>query len=125
VAILVDSGNFDRAEKILDAVIATGDSGRAEFLKGEIARRRVPQSDATVERALAAYALAITLPDPPTATYREVGLLRRLRGESADATLAFQNYLERAPLAADAPLIRRYLEDSRPAATPPPTSTDQ
>jgi len=119
VSILVDYGDLDRAERILNAVIATGDSGRAEFLKGETARKHLPRSDAGVERALAAYALAVTYPDAPAATYREVGLLRRLRGESADAALAFQSYLERAPLAADAPLIRRYLEDARPAAPPP------
>jgi Zn-dependent protease with chaperone function len=118
VAILIESGQFDRAETALEAVMETGDSGRAEFLEGEIARKRVPQSDATVERALAAYALAIGLPDAPAATWREVGLLRRLRGESADAARAFQGYLERAPTAADAPLIRRYLEDARQPATP-------
>ena len=121
VAILIESGQFDRAEGALEAVMATGDSARAEFLKGEIARKRVPQSDATVERALAAYTVAVGLPDAPVATYREIGLLRRLRGESAGAAFAFQSYLERAPLAADAPLIRRYLEDAPPSETPATT----
>jgi hypothetical protein len=125
VAILVDGGKLDEAETAVEAVVATRDSSRAEFLKGEISRSRVPQSEITVERALAAYALATSLPDTPAATYREVGLLRRLRGESADAALAFQSYLEHAPRAADAPLIRRYLEDAGQTATPTETITDR
>jgi regulator of sirC expression with transglutaminase-like and TPR domain len=99
--------------------MAKGDSGRAEFLKGEIARMRDPQSDATAERALAAYERAVTFPDAPASAYRQAGLLHRLRGESAAASLAFQSYLERAPTAVDAPLVRIYLEELRsPAAMP-------
>jgi predicted Zn-dependent protease len=125
VAILIESGKLEQAEKSLEAVVATGDSGRAEFLKGEISRKRVPQTDVTVERALAAYGVAIMLPDAPAATYRELGLLRRLRGESAQAVFALQTYLERAPLAVDAPLIQHYLEEARGSAAPPETGGDQ
>jgi predicted Zn-dependent protease len=125
VAILVDYEKFEQAEKALEVVVATGDSGRAEYLRGEISRKRVPQTDATVERALAAYGVAIMLPDAPAATYRELGLLRRLRGETADAVFALQTYLERAPLATDAPLILRYLEEARRSAASPGNGGDR
>ncbi len=119
VAIELEAGALDRAETALEAEMAKGDSGRAEFLKGEIARKRNPQSDATAERALAAYERAVTLPDAPASAYRQAGLLHRLRGESAAASLAFQSYLERAPTAVDAPLVRIYLEELRTPAPMP------
>jgi len=119
VEIVLEAGALDRAEAALEAEMAKGDSGRAEFLKGEIARMRNPQSDATAERALAAYERAVTFQDAPASAYRQAGLLHQLRGESAAASLAFQSYLERAPTAVDAPLVRIYLEELRtPAAMP-------
>ena len=109
VAILIEAGALERAEVQVRAVVAAADSSRAEFLAGEVARARIPQTDATRLAALAAYDRAVALPDPPAAAYRQAGLLHQLRGEPAAAALAFQGYLEHAPEAADAPLVRRYL----------------
>jgi beta-barrel assembly-enhancing protease len=122
VAILIDAGALERAEAQVRAVVATADSSRAEFLEGEIARARIPQTDATRVSALAAYDRAIAMPDPPVAAYRQAGLLRELRGEPAAAALAFQGYLEHAPQAADAPLVRRYLDGL--AQSPKPTGSE-
>jgi Zn-dependent protease with chaperone function len=119
VALLVEAGALDRAQRLLAAEIATADSGRAEFLQGEIARKRVPQTDATVQAALTAYERAVTLTDAPVSAYRQAGLLHRMRGESEAATLAFQSYLERAPSAVDAALVRIYLDELR-ASSPVP-----
>jgi beta-barrel assembly-enhancing protease len=119
VEILLEAGALDRAEVVLAAELATGDSGRAEFLEGEIARNRIPQSDGTIERALAAYERAVTLPGAPASAYRQAGLLHRMRGESAAAVLAFQSYLARAPTAVDGALVRIYLDELN---TPAPTS---
>lgn len=116
VAMLVEAGALDRAERLLEAETANADTARAEFLKGEIARKRVPQTDATIERALAAYERAVGLPDAPVSAYREAGLLQRLRGESAAAIVSFQDYLERVPTAVDAPLVRIYLDELRTSA---------
>ena len=110
---LVEARELDRAERLLAAEIASADSGRAEFLKGELCRRRVPQTDAAVQTALLAYERAVTLGEAPVSAYRQAGLLHRLRGESEAATVAFQTYLERAPTAVDAPLVRIYLEELR------------
>jgi hypothetical protein len=114
VAILLRAGALERAAAALDAEIASRDSARAEFLAGEIARSQVPQNDATAERALLAYARAFTLPDAPAAAYREAGLLHRSRGGPVAASV--QSYLERAPGAVDAPLVRIYLEELRVVA---------
>ena len=111
VATLIEAGALDRAELLLAASMKSRDSGRGEYLKGEIARNRVPQTDATVQSALAAYERAVALPGAPVSAYRQAGLLHRLRGESAAAAAAFQNYLERAPTAVDAAFVKIYLDE--------------
>jgi Zn-dependent protease with chaperone function len=116
VALLLEAGALERADAALTAELAVRDGGRAQFLQGEIARRRVPQTDATVARAIAAYERAVSLPGAPPSAYRQAGLLHRLRGENDAATLAFQNYLQHAPAAVDAPLVRIYLEELGAAA---------
>jgi Zn-dependent protease with chaperone function len=113
VTFLLGIGALDRADAALANETVAGDSGRAEFLKGEIARNRIPQTDTTLERALAAYERAMTFPDAPASAYRQAGLLHRMRGESAAAALAFQNYLALAPAAVDAPFVRIYLDQLR------------
>jgi hypothetical protein len=117
VELLVEAKSLDRAERLLAAEIAIADSGRAEFLKGELSRRRIPQTDATVQTALLAYERAVTLAEAPVSAYRQAGLLHRMRGESEAATVAFQTYLERAPTAVDAPLVRIYLEELRTSSS--------
>jgi predicted Zn-dependent protease len=113
VELLSDARLPDRAERLLAGEIASNDSGRAQFLKGELCRKRVPQTDASVQAALQAYERAVTLGQSPVSAYRQAGLLHRMRGESEAAIVAFQAYLERAPTAVDAPLVRIYLEELR------------
>jgi hypothetical protein len=119
VSLMVDAGVVERADRILMVEIATADSGRAEYLRGEICRKRVPQTDATVQSALLAYERAVTLDGALVSAYRQAGLLHRLRGEPEAATLAFQTYLERAPTAVDAAIVRFYLDELRNAAPAP------
>jgi beta-barrel assembly-enhancing protease len=119
VALLIEENKLDRAEQLLAAEIARTDTGRAEFLKGEIWRKRVPQTDATVRGALAAYERAVTLTDAPLSAYRQAGILHRKRGESEAAALAFQSYLEHAPNAVDAPLVRIFLDELRSSSPVP------
>ncbi|SRR5579871_191636 len=119
---LIESRLLERAERVIDGYLAEEDSARAEFLKGEIARHTQPQSDDLERRALEAYARASELADPPPATFRQQGILYRRRGEREAAVAAFQRYLGAAPAAADAPLVRLYLESlslpTAPAADP-------
>jgi len=113
VELLILGGALDRAERLVAAEIAAADSGRAEFLKGEAYRRHVPRTDESVETAVRAYERAVSLGEAPPSAYRQVGLLHRMRGESEAAAVAFQSYLERAPTAVDAPLVRIYLDELR------------
>ncbi|HEY2675675.1 MAG TPA: M48 family metalloprotease [Steroidobacteraceae bacterium] len=118
VVILLEAGALDRAETLLAAIMRSRDSGRAEFLKGEIARSRIPQTDTTLQSALAAYERAAMFPGAPASAYRQAGLLHRLRGDAAAAALAFQTYLERSPSAVDAPFVRIYLDELRAPTAP-------
>lgn len=110
VVVLLDAGKLDPADALARVVAARADSARVAYLEGEISRRRTPRSEATESQALAAYTRATTLPDPPAAAFREQGILYRLHGDRAAAAAAFHAYLERAPQAADVPLVRLYLE---------------
>jgi beta-barrel assembly-enhancing protease len=122
VDLLLEAGSLDRADVMIAKEIAAKDSSRAEFLKGEIARNRIPQTDATVERALAAYERAVTLPDVPISAYRQAGLLHQMRGENAAAKMSYQSYLTLAPTAIDAPFVQIYLDQLRTTSA---TSTTQ
>jgi predicted Zn-dependent protease len=79
----------------------------ATFYLGEAHRRRNKGDDMTKAGQL--YAEALTLPDPPAAAWREQGMLLRTQGDTAGATSALRNYLQAAPGAGDAALIRHYL----------------
>ena len=122
--ILVESGALRRAERIIDTQIARGDSARAAYLEGEIARRIAPRTPESEGRAIAAYARAITYPEAPPAAYRQQGILYRRRGDPAAATVAFQSYLDRAPQAADVPLVKLYLAALKAPATVAPATTE-
>src|SRR5262249_2936558 len=97
------------------AEIEKADGGRAEFLKGEIFRKRAPQSEFNLRTALSAYEQATTFKDVPVSAYREAGLLYRAGGDIPAAVRAFQTYLEHAPEAPDAPLVKTYLNELGPA----------
>lgn len=65
-------------------------------------------------RAGQLYAEALTLPEPPAAAWREQGMLLRAQGDAAGAANALRTYLQTAPDAADAALIKHYLTKLEP-----------
>lgn len=79
----------------------------ATFYLGEAHRRRNKGDD--MVKAGKLYAEALTLPDPPAATWREQGMLLRANGDKAGAIGALRNYLQASPDATDAALIKHYL----------------
>jgi predicted Zn-dependent protease len=79
------------------------------FARGEVYRLRDEGGDAG--RALADLKLAVGLPKAPPETFRSLGLLHKQRSDKAAAAEAFKTYLARAPQAADAALVRSYLEE--------------
>jgi beta-barrel assembly-enhancing protease len=125
VLVLVESGNIERASRLIQAEVANNDSARAAYLEGNVANLTVPRTPQTEAHALAAYTRSTMLPGTPPASFRQIGILQRERGDPAAAMVAFQTYLERAPGAADAPLIKLYLTDLRaPQVVAPLTKGD-
>jgi hypothetical protein len=80
------------------------DPGLLGFYRGESFRLRRLDGDAQL--AEAAYASAAAYPDAPPAAFRELGELKRKRGDTAGAREAFNAYLKRAPQAEDAWLVQ-------------------
>jgi predicted Zn-dependent protease len=74
---------------------------------GEVLRIRNDRGDR--ERALALYRQALARADAPPEAWRGLGLLLRRDGDAVAATAAFRRYLELAPDAPDAALVRSYL----------------
>lgn len=77
--------------------------------RGDAYRLRARDGDAA--SAMADYQAALQLEQPPPQTWRAMGLLHRQQGQRAEARQALDQYLQRAPTAPDAALIRSYLEE--------------
>jgi beta-barrel assembly-enhancing protease len=78
------------------------------WARGEVYRLRAKENDA--EAALADYQAAIALSAEPPEVHRGAGLIYRVRRQGGEARASFQRYLELAPNAPDAPMIKSYLE---------------
>ncbi len=84
-----------------------GDGELRVFL-GEAYRQRAAEGDE--QRALDAYAAAESRSNAPPDLYRSRGLVLKARGDDAGAREAFRHYLQQRPDAADAALIKSYVE---------------
>lgn len=82
------------------------------FARGEVYRLRGEPGDA--ERALADLQGASGLAKAPPETFRAIGFIAQQRGDKAAASQAFQSYLDKAPQAPDAAMVRSYLAEMRP-----------
>ena len=80
----------------------------ATFYLAEAHRRRNKGDDMVQAGAL--YAEALALPDPPAAAWRERGLFLQTNGDVPGAIAAMRHYLDAAPQAGDAALMRNTLE---------------
>ena len=76
------------------------------FYLGEAHRRRNKNDDKA--KAAALYSQALAEPQPPPAAWREQGMLLRDQGDKAGALASLRRYLEIAPGADDAALIKHY-----------------
>lgn len=76
---------------------------------GEAHRRRRAEGDAAA--AVRWFALAVSLPDPPAAAWREHGYARRDAGDPEGARSALAHYLALTPHAADRAFVERDLEN--------------
>jgi len=79
------------------------------YARGEVYRLRAKNND--LDLALADYQSAVKAGSEPAETYRGLGVIYRQRKQVDDAKSSFARYLEVAPNAPDAPMIKSYLEE--------------
>jgi predicted Zn-dependent protease len=77
------------------------------FFRGETYRLRAKDGD--LDAALVDYRSAVTLGNEPPETHRGMGMIFLKQDQSIDARASFQRYLQLAPDAPDAAMIRSYI----------------
>ncbi len=106
-------GQFEESLALLDRLVrASPVDAELFFARGEVYRLRNDKED--MNKSIDDLQSAIGMERPPAIAYRSLGLLRKQRGESAQARAAFDNYLVAMPDAADAGLIKHYVTELTP-----------
>lgn len=95
------------SQYIVDTLAKDGWNGLLRFHEGEIWRLRNKSGDEV--RAAQGYAAAVLYPDAPPDSWRWHGIMLLKQGRSAEARAAFARYLQLAPNAPDAPLVRQMM----------------
>lgn len=105
-------GRFDESVALLNRLLER-EPGKAALLhfRGEARRLRAADGDAAL--ALADFDAAVQTGAEPPVTYRSLGYLYRALKRPDEARAAWQRYLERAPDAPDADLIKQTLEEMK------------
>jgi beta-barrel assembly-enhancing protease len=105
-------GRFDESVALLNRLLER-EPGNAALLhfRGEARRQRAADGDAAL--ALADFDAAVRTGVEPLVTYRSLGYLYRALHRPDEARAAWQRYLERAPDAPDADLIKQTLEEMK------------
>jgi beta-barrel assembly-enhancing protease len=105
----VRRGQHEESLALLTRKIALPGAG-PDFLsaRGDVHRLRGQEGD--FDAALADYTAAVALGGEQPETHRGLGLLYRARKQSPEARTSFERYLQLAPEAPDAGMIKSYLE---------------
>jgi hypothetical protein len=108
-----DLGNSSSASSLL-AVLDRfdrefGANGESSFLRAELSRFHMKSPEQLTD-VIHSYQSCVAHPDAPVEALRELGFLYRKQGDVPNARQSFAAYLERAPGAVDAPIIRNYME---------------
>jgi tetratricopeptide (TPR) repeat protein len=107
----LDEDHYDMAgANIKRCLKLKPDCARAHFLRGEFLRRGPGTEENVWQRALECYDRSIQCDPNFGPAYREAGLLHRQLGDRARAAEALRKYQGFAADAADAPLVKSYLE---------------
>jgi predicted Zn-dependent protease len=109
----IKRGQYPETIALLDRKL-TIEAQRPDLLYARAEAKRLRGQDKDVEQALADLSAASTMPNAPAQAYRSLGLLLRERKDNVGAAAAFTRYLEAAPAAADAGLIKAYLSELQP-----------
>lgn len=115
-ALLVDAQldlqrqRYQRADKTLQRYIrAIPDQPAGHYLLGETYRKQYPEGPDFSQR-IQAYQKAISVDQNFALAHKELGMTYRQQGLHQQAASAFKRYLALAPAAADAPIIRWYID---------------
>lgn len=109
----IKRGQYPETIALLDRKL-TLEPQRPDLLYARAEAKRLRGQDNDVEQALADLVAASALPNAPAQAHRSLGLLLRERKDSAGAAAALTRYLEAAPDAPDAGLIKTYLSELQP-----------
>lgn len=88
------------------------DSAELRYFRGAALRQRGREAD--LPEALAAFDHAIQIGGEPPVTHRDRGYLLQRLGRAADARASFATYLDKAPSAPDAEMIKTLTTNGRP-----------
>jgi predicted Zn-dependent protease len=105
----VKRGQREESLALLGRKIARAPSAEYLYARGETYRLRNQEGD--VDLALADFRAAVSGGGEPPETYRSLAAVYRSRNLTPDAKASYQRYLELAPNAPDAAMIKSYLEE--------------
>jgi predicted Zn-dependent protease len=106
----VKRGQHEESLALFDRMLAR-DPAQADVLFSRAEIRRHRDKDNDLDSAVSDYRAAAALAGEPPETYRGLGMIHRARKQLRDAKENFERYLERAPNAPDAGMIRSYVEE--------------
>ena len=107
----IKRGQHEESIALFNRMVARVPS-QADFVyaRGEVYRLRARGDD--LNAALADYQTAVGCGGEPPETHRGLGAIYRQRNQMAEARASFERYLELAPAAPDAPMIKSYMEEA-------------
>jgi len=109
----IKRGQFEESLVLFNRLLKQdGADAQLLFARGEVYRLRAGPDDEA--RALEDLGRAASQAQPPALAHRSLGLLLKQRAERTAAARAFEQYLNVAPQAADANLIKTYLAELSP-----------
>ena len=106
----VKRGQREESLALLNRMVARGPM-LGEYLHARAETYRLRGNEGDLEAALADYRAAVDAGGEPPETHRGLGAVYRARKEAAQAKASYQRYLELAPNAPDAAMIKSQLEE--------------
>ena len=97
------------SQYVVETLARDGWNGLLRFHEGEIWRLRNSQKQNDEARAAQGYAAAVAFPDAPPDAWRWHGIMLLKAGRRVEASAAFARYLQMAPNAPDAALVRQMM----------------